>query len=332
MELQILVHKLSYLTVDWSIDQSKLFPVVRPLIVEIGFGNADYLIHLAETRPDCNIIGLEISTQSMDKAEKKIESRGLTNVRPIHATAETALAHMLEPESVTEFHINYPDPWFKKRHSGRRLIKPETVEMLASRLVIGGTIMLATDIVAYAEMAHEILSQTATLTNQFDEPWVDQIEGRFRTKYEMKGIREGRPGNYFLYRRNTTPIQHTPVIKDIEMPHLFLHSPLNAVEVVERFQQTRVESNGIYIGILHAYANARDNTALIEVTVGEPTIEQHTALVFAPRETPGEYIIQMSTIGHARPTYGMHRAVDAVGDWIASLHPDAHITERKLRT
>ena len=94
-----------------------------PLIVEIGFGNGDYLIHLAETRPDHNIIGVEISSQSLAKAEAKIEKRGLLNVRPIHCRAETALAHMLEPEAVAEFHINYPDPWFKKRHQRRRLIQ-----------------------------------------------------------------------------------------------------------------------------------------------------------------------------------------------------------------
>lgn len=324
--------KLNYLTVDWSLDYSKLFPSLQPIIVEIGFGNADYLIHLGETRPDYNIIGLEISSKSMDKAEQKIATAGLTNVRPIHSTAETALAHLLAPETIHEFHINYPDPWFKKRHSRRRLIKRETVDMLTSRLVIGGTLLLATDIIEYAEMSHEILANTDGLTNQFDSPWVDDLEERFRTKYEMKGYREGRKGHYFGYERNDKTVDNPPVIKDIEMPHLFLHSSLDAETVVAQFEQTRTESNGVHIGILRAYANAHNNSAVFEIVVEEPTIEQHTMLVMTPRDNDDEYIIQMSTIGHARPTYGMHRAVQAVGDWVTSLHDESHIVATKLRT
>ncbi len=326
-----MIQKLNYLTVDWSLDYKKLFSTEQPVIVEIGFGTADYLIHLAETRPDHNIIGLEISSQSMDKAERKIETLGLSNVRPIHSTGETALAHLFEPESVQEFHINYPDPWFKKKHGRRRLIKRETVDMLNSRLVVGGTLLLATDIIEYAEMSHEILADTAGLTNTFDSPWVGDLEGRFRTKYEMKGYDEGRSGHFFIYTRNDTPVDHPPVIKDLEMPHLFLHTPMTTLDIVENFEQTKVKSNGVVVAILQAYANPTRNTAVFEVVVEEATIDQHAVLTLTPRESGGSYVIQMSTVGHARPTYGMHRAVYALGEWVISLHDDAKILEVKLR-
>ena len=179
--------KLNYLTVDWPLRQEQLFAQAGPLIVEIGFGNGDYLVHLAETRTDCNVIGLEISSQSMERAEAKIETRRLTNVRPIHCRAETALAHLLEPMSVAEFHINYPDPWFKKKHHRRRLLTRGAVDLLVSRLVEGGQLHLATDIAEYAEMAHDVLSRTPGLDNCFARPWVNQIAGRLRTKYEIKG-------------------------------------------------------------------------------------------------------------------------------------------------
>ena len=325
------IKKLSYLTVDWALDYAKLFPVIQPVIVEIGFGNADYLIHLGQTYPDHNIIGLEIAAQSMDKAERKIVTANLTNVRPIHATGETALAHFFEPESIQAFYINYPDPWFKNKHSHRRLIKRETVDMLTSRLVMGGTIMLATDIVEYAEMAHEILSETPGLINTLDTAWVADLEGRFRTKYEMKGYREGRSGHFFIYRRNDTPVNHPPVIKDIEMPHLFLRTPLDVETIVANFRQSRRTLNGVHVAMLRAYANKDTHSAVFEVVVEEDTIDQHTMLVLSPREGSDEYVIQMTTIGHARPTYGMHRAVQVVGEWVASIHEDAHITETKLR-
>ena len=168
-----MLRKLNYLTVDWPLRQARLFPQVNPLIVEIGFGNGDYLLHLAETRPDCNLIGCEISSQSMAKAEAKIEKRGLPNCRPIHCRAETALAHLLEPETVAEFHINYPDPWFKKRHQRRRLIQRETVDLLDQPIARGRD--------AASGHGHppnmrkwrsETLADTPGLTNQFERPWV----------------------------------------------------------------------------------------------------------------------------------------------------------------
>ena len=327
-----MLRKLNYLTVDWPLQQARLFPRMAPLIVEIGFGNGDYLIHLAETRPDCNIIGFEISSQSMAKAEAKIDKRRLSNARPIHCRAETALSHLLGPQTVAEFHINYPDPWFKKRHQRRRLIQRETVDLLTSRLREGGTLHLATDILEYAEMAHEALAASPGLSNQFERPWAHEIEGRFRTKYESKGYREGRRGHFFRYQRNARPVAHPAVIKELDMPHLFLQSPLSAAEIVDRFEATRRQANGAHIAILRAYADRKRDTAVFEVVVEEPTIEQHALLLLSPRAGAGEYMVRLSAVGHARSTAGMHRAVAAVGEWVAGLDARGRVLERKLQT
>ncbi len=314
-----MLRKLNALNIDWPLRQERLFARAQALIVEIGFGNGDFLIHLARTQPDCNVIGFEISSQSMDKAEAKIDKLGLTNARVIHSRAETALNCLLPPETVQAFHINYPDPWFKKKHRRRRLIQRDTVDLLTSRLVAHGRLLLATDIIAYAEMAHEILSRTPGLTNLLASPWVHAIEGRFQTKYELKGYREGRGGHFFVYQRNDQPVSHPPVVKELDMPHLFLRSPLSAAEIVARFQAERRQFDGGHIAILRAYADPARDSAVFEVVVEEPSIEQHTMIMLAPRARAGEYIVKMTSLGSARPTLGMHRAVAAVGEWVAGL-------------
>ncbi|MDE2949476.1 MAG: tRNA (guanosine(46)-N7)-methyltransferase TrmB [Chloroflexota bacterium] len=323
--------KLNYLNVSWPLDFASLFPERRPLLVEIGFGNGDYLVNLARTRPDANVIGLEISSQAMDKAERKIAQFGLSNARPIHTRAETALAHLLPPESVNEFHINFPDPWFKKKHSRRRLVKRETAELLASRLVAGGTLLLATDILAYAELAHETFSASPGLSNALEAPWARDLPGRYRSKYEAKAYREGRRAYFFLYKRNTTPLAHPAIIKELDMPHLFLYSPLDAAALVGRFETTRRRHGDIHIALLRAYADPRHDAAVFEAVIEEPTIEQHTMISLSPRAEPGEYIVKMTGVGHARPTAGMHRAVAAVGEWVAAQDEGAQVLERKVR-
>ncbi|MCY4464813.1 MAG: tRNA (guanosine(46)-N7)-methyltransferase TrmB [Chloroflexi bacterium] len=323
--------KLSALTIDWPLRQAKLFSRIQPLIVEIGFGNGDYLLHQAATRPHCNIIGLEISSQSMAKAEAKIDERGLSNARPIHCRAETALSHLLEPRSVREFHINYPDPWFKKRHGRRRLIQRGTVELLTSRLAADGLLLLATDIRDYAEMAHEILSSARGLQNEYAAPWLHEVAGRFPTKYEEKGYREGRRGHFFRYRRDDSPVPHPPVIKELEMPHLILRTPLNTAEIVDRFAPMKLSVDGAHIAVLHAWLDSKRGIALFEVVVEEPSISQHSMIMLAPRAGEGECIVKLTTIGHARSTLGMHRTVAAVGDWVAGLDSAGAVIERRVR-
>ena len=115
------------------------------------------------------------------------------------------------------------------------------------------------------------------------------------------------------------------------MPHLFLFSPLDAVGIVDRFEATRTASGGVHIAILQAYANRSRDTAVFEVVVEEPTIEQHALLSLSPRKEPGQYIVKLTAVGHSRPTLGMHRAVEAVGELVVSLDEGARILERKLR-
>lgn len=326
-----MLRKLSYLTVDWPLRQESLFPRAQPLIVEIGFGNGDHLLHLAQTRPDCNVIGLEISSQSMDRAETKIGNHKLENVRPIHCRAETALAHLLEPRSVREFHINFPDPWFKKKHGRRRLIKRKTVDYLTSRMIEGGRLHLATDIIAYATMAHEVFSATPGLSNRLASAWARETAGRFQTKYEIKAYAEGRRSHFFLYERNGAPVAHPPVIRDLEMPHLMMTSAYSAADLVERFEAWRRRFGPVHIAVLRAYANPKQDVAVFEVVVEEPTIEQHALISMSPRADAGHYIVKMTSLGHARPTEGMHRAVQAVGEWVAGLDEESAIVARNLR-
>ncbi len=323
--------KLSYLTVDWPLRQERLFPRAAALIVEIGFGNGEYLAQLAQARPDCNLLGLEISSQSLTRAEARIEKLGLQNARVMQCRAETALAHLLPPASVAEFHINYPDPWFKKKHQRRRLIQRKTLDYMASRLVCGGTLLLATDIRAYAEMADAALQASPGLDNLLGAPWLPDLPGRFRTKYERKGYREGRGGHFFRYRRNRQPVYHPPLIQELDMPHLFLHSPLNAPAIIDRFSPTRRHAAGAHIAILNGYANRKRDSAVFEVVVQEPTIEQRALISLSPREEPRQYIVKLTAVGHARPTAGMHTAVAAVGEWVAGLHEEGAVLARKVR-
>lgn len=332
-----LMHKLSSLTLPWPTDWDTLFPPElrgAPLILEIGFGGGTYLLHLARTHPNARVIGLEISNRSLEAAERAIVREGLTNVRPLHSFAETALHHLFQPRSLAQVHINFPDPWFKARHSHRRLMQRDTLDAIVSRLTPDGEFYLATDIRDYAEMSAELLAETPGLANQLAAPWVHDLLSRGTvTKYEARARREGRLCHYFAYRRTAHPAPEVPVIEELAMPHIVFTSPLSLDEMLSRFEPMQESNDGLYVHLIEAY---RGNGAVLFVAhVSEPSIDQKIALMLLERQAEqGEapdFTLQLGTIGHPRPTEGVHLAVKLLGDWLLSLHPDARPIKHKLQ-
>ena len=324
-----MLKKLNSLTLPWPTDWAELFGAERPLILEIGFGGGETLLHLAQQHPDQHVIGLEISNRCLVKAERSIERLGLDNVRVIHSRAETALHHLFEPGTLHEVHINFPDPWFKNRHGHRRLMQRDTLDALVSRLQPGAAFYLATDIMEYAEMAHELLAATPGLDNCFGGPWVQRMPERVVTKYEGRAAQEGRDCAYFLYRRNTRPAPAVPVMKELGMPHVVLETPLSLDAIRAQFALREYRYGQAHISVNAVYQG--DKSLLFDVYVKEPTIDQRVAFILLAREQPQEYTLQLSTLGHPRPTSGIHGAAHLLSEWLLSLHPDSRLLKSKLQ-
>jgi tRNA (guanine-N7-)-methyltransferase len=322
--------RLSAQTLPWATDWEALFGRAAPLILEIGFGRGAFLIHLARTHPDCNLIGLEVANRCLDAAERAVERLGLTNVRIVHARAETALHHLFRPEALSQVHINFPDPWFKSGHRHRRLMQPDTLAALASRMQPGALLFLATDILDYAEMSAALLASSAAFENLLPEAWTTEpLPGRIVTKYEEKARREGRTPMYFAYRRTHHPAPAVPVIEELPMAHLVFSSPLDLDALCDGFTPEQFESGGAHIHLMAVYRGR--NSLLFEAHVREPTIDQHIALSLLPRRD-GEYSLKVNTLGHPRMTAGVHAAVRRLGAQLIALHPNAQLVDAKLQT
>lgn len=323
------MQKLNAHTLPWPTDWPALFGRDAPLILEIGFGRAHFLLHLARTFPDHNIVGLEISNRCLVVAESKIEREKLDNVRVVHATAETALLHLFTPASLAQVHVNFPDPWFKSRHEGRRLMQRDTLDAMVSRLQPDGLFYLATDIIAYAEMSAALLAETPALDNLLPAPWANTMPGRVTTKYEATAEREGRDRYYFAYRRNHLPAPAVPQILELDMPHLVFTSPVDLDTVQSRFEPWEEQfDDGAIVRFFDIYRGR--HSLLFEAFVKEETIEQRIAIILRQRQS-GDFTVLISPLGHPRATLGVHQAVSALGRWLLAQHPDTQLVDSHLR-
>jgi tRNA (guanine-N7-)-methyltransferase len=61
--------------------------------------------------------------------------------------------------------IQFPDPWFKKKHAKRRMVNKELVETVVTKLAANGRIFVQTDIEVLADEIFELFEANEKLEN-----------------------------------------------------------------------------------------------------------------------------------------------------------------------
>jgi tRNA (guanine-N7-)-methyltransferase len=182
---------------DAAFDLSSWFGRQAPLIVEIGCGVGEATAALAAARPSYDVLGFEVWRPGVAETFFRLEQYGASNVRMISVDAVWSFEHLIAPGSLAELWTFFPDPWPKKKHHRRRLVTPAFASLAASRLAPGGVWRLATDWPEYAEQMVQVLDAEPALDGGPVERWDD----RPLTRFERRGLREGRPVADLCYRR-----------------------------------------------------------------------------------------------------------------------------------
>lgn len=306
----------------WPVDWPALFGREAPLHLEIGFGGGQFLLDLARQRPSINLVGLEISLPSLRKVADKLARAGLPHVRIIQGGAETFLWALCPPQSLSGVYVNFPDPWPKAAHHHRRLINGRFMHLLATRLQPGATLYIATDHDDYALAIAEALAQTPYFASRLPTPFATTDDQRARTKYELKALAEGRTCRYFDWQRNEVAAPNPfPIPQELEMPHVVMRSPLPLGEMAMQFAPRYVPTDAAEVKLIALYQDPAGRSLLVDVYVNESPMSQRVGLTIRQREN-GRYVIGLHEIGFPRPTPGIHHAVTALADWVASLHPE----------
>ena len=148
-----------------------------------------------------NFLGIEVHGPGVGGLLKRIDELGLANVRVIRHDAVEVIAAMIPRASLAGIHVFFPDPWPKKRHHKRRLLKSGFVHELALRLAAGGYLHAATDWKDYAdEMLATLCCRAAAREHGRRIRAAPRATGR-STKFETRGLRLGHPVRDVIFRR-----------------------------------------------------------------------------------------------------------------------------------
>ena len=142
----------------------------RPVDIEIGCAEAQFLFELAEQDPGRSYLGFEVRSHLVDWVNQQASQRGLP-VQAIFANANFHLASLFAPGSVARVFLNFPDPWFKRRHRKRRMIDADLVADIHAVLAAGGELFFQSDVWAVALDAMETIERQDHRFENRAGPW-----------------------------------------------------------------------------------------------------------------------------------------------------------------
>ena len=174
-----------------NLDQ--VFGRAAPRVLEIGFGNGETLLREAAENPGSDYIGVEVHEPGIGRCLIDASRAELANLRVIRHDAIEVLKHQVEDEALSRVILLFPDPWPKKRHHKRRIVQAEFLHLVATKLAVGGTILIATDWENYADHIDDLVAASPdfTIAERYIHNGSHDSLDREQTKFERRGLREG---------------------------------------------------------------------------------------------------------------------------------------------
>jgi tRNA (guanine-N7-)-methyltransferase len=167
----------------------------RPIHLDIGCGRGRFLLKMAAVEPEWNFLGLEIRRPLVIEANQWRDWQNLRNLHYVFCNANNALRSLLAslpPGRLERVSIQFPDPWFKRRHQKRRVVQDALVDDIALFLAPGGLLFLQSDVLEVAsEMRDRGLAHPAFSEQQ--PGWLPQNPFPIATEREFSTLSRGEP-------------------------------------------------------------------------------------------------------------------------------------------
>lgn len=126
---------------------------LRRVIIDFGSGMGDHTLALAQSQGEIGVLAIDVHTAGLCEVAQIAHETDLRNIRVHHGDGIDVLRDWLLPNSISEIHILFPDPWPKIRHNKRRLIQQEFLNLAGKVLQPNGLVQFVTDDFLYFEHA-----------------------------------------------------------------------------------------------------------------------------------------------------------------------------------
>ena len=231
---------------DWQ----SIYKRRAPMALDIGFGQGEFTLSLAQKHPEWNVLGIEIRQHLVDNLCQAAQNAQCSNLHALVANANIHLETLIPNHSLEFVSINFPDPWFKRRHHKRRVLSKEWLKTLLKKLRPGAQIHVVSDYEPLGTAMFKVLDA---------HPMLENLSGK---------------GN--LSPKSTTGIQTAEECKHIERnePIYRMHFQLKEIASYQdgRFNFTPLddsERSNVDALLLKVYQQAANEMKTIEENEGQ---------------------------------------------------------------
>ena len=175
-------------------------------VVELAAGTGLFGVSLAESTGR-QTLAVDVKADRLQTGARVAADKGLSNIRFLRARIEDQLTDLLQPQTVEQLWVTFPDPFPKKRFAKNRLTHPKFLALYRELLTPTGALYFKTD-------AHDLF--TWSLEQLVQEGWTiielsfdlhdSQLSDTYKvmTTYESRFTAEGLPTHFV---RATPPRQ-----------------------------------------------------------------------------------------------------------------------------
>jgi tRNA (guanine-N7-)-methyltransferase len=175
---------------DW---RARFGRAAERLELEIGPGHGGFALSFVRAHADRALVAIEQRKKFAETIAAKAERRGHGNLLVVHGDARLLAPRLFAPRSLSAIHVHFPDPWWKRRHHGRRLVDDRMSLLLRALLAPGGLLDFRTDVEEYAAGAVERLEAVGFRNEagpgRFAEAAPDEIPSTREKRYLTTGQR-----------------------------------------------------------------------------------------------------------------------------------------------
>lgn len=190
-------------------DAAKLFGRTGPLEIEVGSGKGLFLRNAAGVQPEVDFMGIEVVRKYAEFTAAALAKAGLRNAMIVNGDALRVFHELITDSSLAAVHVYFPDPWWKKRHKKRRVMRESFLRDVERTLQPGGSLHFWTDVEEYFQTTLALLPSCTTLQGPLPVPETPaEHDMAYRTHFE----RRVRQANEPVYRAEFRKVSFTTLM------------------------------------------------------------------------------------------------------------------------
>jgi tRNA (guanine-N7-)-methyltransferase len=176
----------------------------QDIVLELGCGQGEYTVGLAEKFPNRNFIGVDIKGARLWLGSMYAHTHGLVNVAFLR-TDITQIDNFFAPGEVAEIYLPFPDPHPRNSDAKKRLTSPRFLNLYKKILRPGGKVHLKTDNDQLFAYTLDLLGTQPYISDlvysaDFHHDGALQGQNLILTKYEKKYLHQGIKIKYLCFK------------------------------------------------------------------------------------------------------------------------------------